>query len=295
MVSSFQGFPCTINIHSLNETLENMKQYELFEYNETASRPYFVQYYSLVLLCFFYSGKRLNGNKPTRARTILTARQLHALRTCYMTNPKPDATTRSKLCQMTGLQPRVVRVWFQNKRCKDKRKAMQAMKKAEESQRKGSSPHSQSASVDHGSTILSSSNSGAQMPGSDGSCLPPLPSIPTITTAETDFRQNAINIIPVPSSCSQPKETFLHSLPSCNEVFTPNLPVNGCSFGDLQPVGPPKFSDTLSAYYQQQMFNAAPYQQSADCTPNWEDLLGHHQLFDDQPLPYSSHTTVILQ
>ncbi|GLG98736.1 Insulin gene enhancer protein isl-1 [Gryllus bimaculatus] len=31
---------------------------------------------------------------------------------------------KEQLVEMTGLSPRVIRVWFQNKRCKDKKKAM---------------------------------------------------------------------------------------------------------------------------------------------------------------------------
>ncbi len=34
----------------------------------------------------------------------------------------PDALMKEQLVEMTGLSPRVVRVWFQNKRCKDKKK-----------------------------------------------------------------------------------------------------------------------------------------------------------------------------
>lgn len=30
---------------------------------------------------------------------------------------------KEQLVEMTGLSPRVIRVWFQNKRCKDKKKA----------------------------------------------------------------------------------------------------------------------------------------------------------------------------
>ena len=33
-------------------------------------------------------------------------------------NPRPDALMKEQLTEMTGLSPRVIRVWFQNKRCK---------------------------------------------------------------------------------------------------------------------------------------------------------------------------------
>ncbi|ROT82310.1 putative insulin enhancer protein ISL-1-like [Penaeus vannamei] len=61
--------------------------------------------------------------KPTRIRTVLTEKQLHTLGTCYAANPRPDALMKEQLVEMTGLSPRVVRVWFQNKRCKDKKRA----------------------------------------------------------------------------------------------------------------------------------------------------------------------------
>ena len=48
--------------------------------------------------------------------------QLSLLKTCYSANPRPDALMKEQLVEMTGLSPRVVRVWFQNKRCKDKKK-----------------------------------------------------------------------------------------------------------------------------------------------------------------------------
>lgn len=46
-------------------------------------------------------------------------------RTCYNANPRPDALMKEQLVEMTGLSPRVIRVWFQNKRCKDKKKTIQ--------------------------------------------------------------------------------------------------------------------------------------------------------------------------
>lgn len=48
-----------------------------------------------------------------------------ACRTCYNANPRPDALMKEQLVEMTGLSPRVIRVWFQNKRCKDKKKTIQ--------------------------------------------------------------------------------------------------------------------------------------------------------------------------
>ncbi|KAG5851308.1 hypothetical protein ANANG_G00091750 [Anguilla anguilla] len=58
-----------------------------------------------------------------RVRTVLSDAQLRALRSCYSRTP---ARTRVKLRlgQLTGLSPRVIRVWFQNKRCKDKRSSL---------------------------------------------------------------------------------------------------------------------------------------------------------------------------
>ncbi|XP_050084327.1 insulin gene enhancer protein isl-1 [Anopheles aquasalis] len=66
-----------------------------------------------------------SDGKPTRVRTVLNEKQLHTLRTCYNANPRPDALMKEQLVEMTGLSPRVIRVWFQNKRCKDKKKTIQ--------------------------------------------------------------------------------------------------------------------------------------------------------------------------
>ena len=60
--------------------------------------------------------------KQTRVRTVLNDRQLQTLRSVYNQNPRPDALMKEQLVKSTGLSPRVIRVWFQNKRCKDKKK-----------------------------------------------------------------------------------------------------------------------------------------------------------------------------
>jgi len=69
-------------------------------------------------------GSGSSNGKPARIRTVLNEKQLHTLRACYGANPRPDALMKEQLVEMTGLNPRVIRVWFQNKRCKDKKKNM---------------------------------------------------------------------------------------------------------------------------------------------------------------------------
>ncbi|VVC93897.1 unnamed protein product, partial [Leptidea sinapis] len=75
--------------------------------------------------------------KPTRVRTVLNEKQLHTLRTCYAANPRPDALMKEQLVEMTGLSPRVIRVWFQNKRCKDKKKTMQLKMQMQQEKQEG--------------------------------------------------------------------------------------------------------------------------------------------------------------
>ncbi|CAL4101885.1 unnamed protein product, partial [Meganyctiphanes norvegica] len=68
--------------------------------------------------------KERREGKTTRIRTVMNEKQLHTLRTCYTANCRPDALMKEQLVEMTGLSPRVIRVWFQNKRCKDKKRAI---------------------------------------------------------------------------------------------------------------------------------------------------------------------------
>ena len=64
------------------------------------------------------------GQGDGRAVGWLIQKQLHTLRTCYSANSRPDALMKEQLVEMTGLSPRVIRVWFQNKRCKDKKRSL---------------------------------------------------------------------------------------------------------------------------------------------------------------------------
>ncbi|XP_072015512.1 LIM/homeobox protein Lhx3-like isoform X3 [Amphiura filiformis] len=60
-----------------------------------------------------------NSNK--RPRTTITAKQLETLKTAYTNSPKPARHVREQLASETGLDMRVVQVWFQNRRAKEKR------------------------------------------------------------------------------------------------------------------------------------------------------------------------------
>jgi hypothetical protein len=62
------------------------------------------------------STNNIRKDKTTRMRTVLNEKQLLTLRTCYGANPRPDAHMKETLVDMTQLSPRVIRVWFQNKR-----------------------------------------------------------------------------------------------------------------------------------------------------------------------------------
>ena len=61
-------------------------------------------------------------SRAGRVRTVLTEKQLNMMKSCYNANCRPDALMKEQLIEMTGLSGRVIRVWFQNKRCKDKKR-----------------------------------------------------------------------------------------------------------------------------------------------------------------------------
>uniref|UniRef100_A0A915KBT4 Uncharacterized protein n=1 Tax=Romanomermis culicivorax TaxID=13658 RepID=A0A915KBT4_ROMCU len=81
------------------------------------------------------TNKKKDKPKTTRVRTVLNEKQLHTLRSIYGANPRPDALMKEQLVEMTGLSPRVIRVWFQNKRCKDKKRQI-ALKQMQQQQEK---------------------------------------------------------------------------------------------------------------------------------------------------------------
>ena len=64
---------------------------------------------------------------------MLNEKQLTVLHTFYENNCRPDAIMKEQLTTMTGLPQRVIRVWFQNKRCKDKKRSL-ALKEQQQKQ-----------------------------------------------------------------------------------------------------------------------------------------------------------------
>ncbi|XP_046590226.1 LIM/homeobox protein Lhx3-like [Neodiprion lecontei] len=67
-------------------------------------------------------GSSIDGDQPNkRPRTTITAKQLETLKLAYNNSPKPARHVREQLLQDTGLDMRVVQVWFQNRRAKEKR------------------------------------------------------------------------------------------------------------------------------------------------------------------------------
>lgn len=59
--------------------------------------------------------------KGKRVRTFITPQQLKILKSVYLITPRPDLTERLRISKMTGLDMRVVQVWFQNRRAKERR------------------------------------------------------------------------------------------------------------------------------------------------------------------------------
>ncbi|KAL3089216.1 hypothetical protein niasHT_021160 [Heterodera trifolii] len=77
-----------------------------------------------------HKGKKSKKDKPAqRVRTVLNENQLRILKQTYQGNQRPDTNTKEQLVEMTGLNARVIRVWFQNKRCKDKKRQIEQREK----------------------------------------------------------------------------------------------------------------------------------------------------------------------
>ncbi|XP_016393790.1 LIM/homeobox protein Lhx1-like [Sinocyclocheilus rhinocerous] len=61
------------------------------------------------------------GGKRRGPRTTIKAKQLETLKDAFAATPKPTRHIREQLAQETGLTMRVIQVWFQNRRSKERR------------------------------------------------------------------------------------------------------------------------------------------------------------------------------
>ncbi|XP_016396608.1 LIM/homeobox protein Lhx1-like [Sinocyclocheilus rhinocerous] len=61
------------------------------------------------------------GGKRRGPRTTIKAKQLEVLKAAFVATPKPTRHIREQLAQETGLSMRVIQVWFQNRRSKERR------------------------------------------------------------------------------------------------------------------------------------------------------------------------------
>ncbi|VDK61672.1 unnamed protein product [Onchocerca ochengi] len=62
-----------------------------------------------------------SDSNTKRPRTTISAKSLETLKQAYQASSKPARHVREKLAADTGLDMRVVQVWFQNRRAKEKR------------------------------------------------------------------------------------------------------------------------------------------------------------------------------
>ncbi|CAB4014775.1 LIM homeobox Lhx1, partial [Paramuricea clavata] len=66
-------------------------------------------------------GENGPNGKRRGPRTTIKAKQLEILKAAFSATPKPTRHMREKLAQETGLSMRVIQVWFQNRRSKERR------------------------------------------------------------------------------------------------------------------------------------------------------------------------------
>ncbi|XP_076336622.1 LIM/homeobox protein Lhx1-like [Tachypleus tridentatus] len=66
-------------------------------------------------------GESASGSKQRGPRTTIKAKQLEMLKAAFVATPKPTRHTREQLAQEIGLNMRVIQVWFQNRRSKERR------------------------------------------------------------------------------------------------------------------------------------------------------------------------------
>lgn len=101
------------------------------------------------------------GNK--RPRTTISAKSLDTLKQAYQASSKPARHIREQLALQTGLDMRVVQVWFQNRRAKEKRLKKDAGRRW--NNQNGTNNNSNSSSFGRGLDSDSGSNDDVSLTG----------------------------------------------------------------------------------------------------------------------------------
>ena len=60
-------------------------------------------------------------NRKGKTRTSINPKQLVILQSTYEKEPRPSRVMREELAAQTGLSAKVIQVWFQNRRSKEKK------------------------------------------------------------------------------------------------------------------------------------------------------------------------------
>lgn len=60
-------------------------------------------------------------NRKGKTRTSINAKQLEILQATYEKETRPSRPMREEIAAQTGLSAKVIQVWFQNRRSKDKK------------------------------------------------------------------------------------------------------------------------------------------------------------------------------
>ena len=90
------------------------------------------------------------GNKSKRARTSFKHNQLRIMRSHFQINQNPDSRELKMLSQKTGLDKKVLQVWFQNSRAKWRRSQSEGGGGAGNAPTAGESPGGSSAPLGGG-------------------------------------------------------------------------------------------------------------------------------------------------
>lgn len=65
-----------------------------------------------------------SDSRKGKTRTSINPRQLEILQAAYDRDPKPSRPSREEMASQTGLTMKVIQVWFQNRRSKDKKEGV---------------------------------------------------------------------------------------------------------------------------------------------------------------------------